>query len=144
MLVLTDDADLAERGMDVIGGGTDTPLMLVDVGRRGLTGAAAEDHLEAAGLTCNKNPVPRNASDPAGWTGLRFGVSAGTTRGFGTEEFRAIGGLVAEVIDDAARAPQVRAWVTDLCPRFPIYPNGWDQDDHRTGASGGHAVTARP
>ena len=114
-------AALMEGGIDVVGGGTDTPLMLIDVGRRGLTGGAAEEHLEAAGLTCNKNPVPGNVGDPARWTGLRFGVSAGTTRGFGTGEFRTIGGLIAEVIDDAARAPAARARVSNLCRRFPIY-----------------------
>ena len=123
-------ATLAEAGLHVVSGGTDTPLMLVDLRPRGLTGDVASEYLEQAGLTCNKNAVPFDEQPPAVTSGLRFGVSAGTTRGFRAAEFRAIGGMIARVLEAlaagpdeaAAAATKVRAEVHDLCRRFPIYP----------------------
>jgi len=123
-------AALQARGIDLVAGGTDTPLMLVDLRGLGLTGNVASDALERAGLTCNKNGVPGDPEPPQVTSGLRFGVSAGTTRGFGTEEFTAIGGFIADVLDGLAKAgagdngaveARVREDTRALCRRFPIY-----------------------
>jgi glycine hydroxymethyltransferase len=124
-------ATLIERGYDIVAGGTDTPLMLVDLRSRGLTGDVASTYLEAAGLTCNKNAVPFDEEPPTVTSGLRFGVSAGTTRGFGTAEFTTIGGLIADVLDGLADGgdgmeaveTSVRGQVRDLCRGFPVYPD---------------------
>ncbi|MDP6785951.1 MAG: serine hydroxymethyltransferase [Rhodospirillales bacterium] len=120
---------LTARHVDVVSGGTDTPLMLVDLRARRLTGDAASRCLEEAGLTCNKNAVPFDDQPPSVTSGLRFGVSAATTRGFGVAEFAAIGGLVADVLDgmagDAApgTAAEASQKVRALCRDFPIYPD---------------------
>ena len=122
-------ARLIERGLGVVGGGTDTPLMLVDLRSKGLTGEAASRSLEAAGLACNKNAVPGDPEPPQVTSGLRFGVSAGTTRGFGSAEFGAVGSMIADVLDGLARGgsdkaaaeTRVRRRVLALCRRFPIY-----------------------
>ena len=124
-------ATLMTRGLEVVSGGTDTALMLVDLGPRGLTGDVASRSLEAAGLTCNKNAVPFDSQKPSVTSGLRLAASAGTTRGFGTPEFRRIGDLVADVLDGLAASPDdngaaetaARAEVRELCRRFPIYPD---------------------
>ncbi len=120
---------LMDRGVDVVTGGTDTPLMLVDLRLKNLTGAAASVSLESAGLTCNKNGVPGDTQPPTVTSGLRFGVSAGTTRGFGTAEFEAIGNLIADVLeglagktaDQAQLEARVAAEVKAMTDRFPIY-----------------------
>jgi glycine hydroxymethyltransferase len=120
-------AVLVERGLDVVTGGTDTPIVLLDLRSRELTGAAASDLLEAAGLTANKNGVPGDTQPPTITSGLRLGSSAGTARGFGEEEFREIGHLIADVIDaaDTSVVTQVqgtvREHVTSLCASHPIY-----------------------
>ena len=120
-------AALMARRVDIVGGGADTPLMLADLRARGLTGDAASRALEAAGLTCNKNAVPFDEQPPTVTSGLRFGVAAATTRGFGTTEFAAIGALIADVLDELAdgreRASEVRRRVLALCHEFPIYPD---------------------
>ncbi|HKO09742.1 MAG TPA: serine hydroxymethyltransferase, partial [Alphaproteobacteria bacterium] len=121
---------LLRRGYDLVGGGTDTPLVLVDLRRQGLKGLAASESLERAGITCNKNAVPFDEEKPTVTSGIRLGVSAGTTRGFGMEEFRRIGNWIADVLDGLARAPaendivegKVYAEVKALTRRFPIYP----------------------
>ncbi|MFI5020854.1 MAG: serine hydroxymethyltransferase [Alphaproteobacteria bacterium] len=121
---------LERRGYDLVGGGTDTPLVLVDLRRQGLKGLAASESLERAGITCNKNAVPFDEEKPTVTSGIRLGVSAGTTRGFGMEEFRRIGNWIADVLDGLARAPaendvvesKVYAEVKALTRRFPIYP----------------------
>ncbi len=121
---------LLEHGVPVLTGGTDTPLMLVDLRRLHLTGAAASDSLERAGLTCNKNAVPGDTRPPTVTSGLRLGVSAGTARGFGTEEFAEIGRLIAAVIGalaaQSAELPTLekttRKRVRRLCRDFAIYP----------------------
>jgi len=135
MRVLANARSMAEtlmvRQVNVVSGGTDTPLMLVDLQRLGLTGARASDSLEAAGLTCNKNAVPGDPQPPTVTSGLRFGVSAGTTRGFGEAEFQTIGGLIADVLhsltenpdDNTAIEIEVREKVSALCREFPIYPD---------------------
>lgn len=121
---------LLELGFDLATGGTDTPLILVDVSSRHLTGEIAERALEAAGLTCNKNPFPLNDKHPSKWSGIRLGASACTTRGFNTDEFCMVGRLIGDVLDDVVVNPggseavrrAVLSQVKALCSRFPIYP----------------------
>lgn len=116
-------------GLDIVSGGTDTHLMLVDLRPKKLTGNVAEQALERAGLTCNKNGVPFDPEKPAVTSGVRLGTPAGTTRGFGPAEFREVGALIVEVLDGLAANPEaneaceaeVRARVGDLCTRFPVY-----------------------
>lgn len=125
-------ATLMDNGIDVVTGGTDTPLMLVDLRNLGLTGAEASESLERAGLTCNKNGVPGDTQPPTVTSGLRFGVSAGTTRGFRTAEFEAIGVMIADVLNGLAKGksdmPALEAatarQVTALTANFPIYEKG--------------------
>ncbi len=121
---------LMQRGIALVAGGTDTPLLVADLRPLGLTGAAASDGLEAAGLTCNKNAVPGDTQPPRITSGLRFGAAAGTTRGFREAEFRRIGEWIADLLHamaaagarDEARERAVRAEVLALCRAFPIYP----------------------
>ena len=123
-------ATLAASGVDIVSGGTDTHLMLVDLRPKKLTGKAAEAALERAHITCNKNGIPFDPEKPAITSGVRLGTPAGTTRGFGVAEFRLVGELIAEVLDALAASPEgnpkveeaVKARVLDLCARFPIYP----------------------
>ena len=120
---------LTERGVDLVTGGTDTPLMLVDLRAKALTGNVASDSLDAAGLTCNKNAVPFDPQPPTITSGLRLGVSSGTTRGFDVADFRAIGGLIADVLDGLAASPRARRGAEDealakvraLCRKHPVY-----------------------
>jgi len=123
-------ATLKERGADIISGGTDTHLALVDLRPLGITGRDADEALERAGITCNKNGVPNDPLPPVKTSGIRVGSPAGTTRGFGPAEFREIGHMVADVLDglrtkgeagDASVEAAVRGRVRDLCARFPIY-----------------------
>jgi glycine hydroxymethyltransferase len=121
---------LVKGGLAIVSGGTDTHLMLVDLRPKKLTGKAAEASLERAGLTCNKNGIPFDPEKPAITSGVRLGTPAGTTRGFGTAEFRDVGRLIIEVLDGLAKNPDdngavehaTRGKVGDLCRRFPIYP----------------------
>lgn len=119
---------LTERGYHVVSGGTDTALLLVDLRGTGLTGDVAADCLDRAGITCNKNAVPGDPEKPAVTSGLRFGTSAGTTRGFREGEFRRLGHWIAELLNalrdggDTAALESARcAEVRDLTARFPIY-----------------------
>ncbi|MFX4222443.1 MAG: serine hydroxymethyltransferase [Thalassobaculum sp.] len=122
---------LKNRGLDIVSGGTDSHLMLVDLRPKGLTGRDTEHALERAGITCNKNGVPFDPQKPMITSGVRLGTPAGTTRGFGVGEFRLVGELIGDVLDGLARNPegdgqieaQVRAKVEELCKRFPIYPD---------------------
>ena len=124
-------ATLNGRGFDIVSGGTDTHLMLVDLRSRDLTGKAAEESLGRAYLTCNKNGIPFDSQKPTITSGIRLGTPAGTTRGFGTREFRRVGELIADVLAGLAKRPDdnteaenaARAEVLDLCRRFPIYPS---------------------
>jgi glycine hydroxymethyltransferase len=124
---------LAAAGCAIVSGGTDTHLLLVDLRPLGLTGRAAEQALERAGMTCNKNGIPFDPEKPTVTSGIRLGSPAATTRGFGTAEFRQIGAWIAEVLRGLARDPGnpdgnagieagVREAVGALCARFPIYP----------------------
>jgi glycine hydroxymethyltransferase len=123
-------ATLAERGLAIVSGGTDTHLMLVDLRPKRLTGRAAEVALEHAGITCNKNGIPFDPEKPTVTSGIRLGSPAATTRGFGQAEFRHVGELIAEVLDGVAAngdrneaiEASVRAKVRELCARFPVYP----------------------
>jgi len=122
-------ATLLERGFDVVSGGTDTHLMLLDLRPKKLKGNVAEKSLERAGMTCNKNGVPFDPEKPTVTSGLRLGSPAATTRGFGVAEFRQIGEMIDTVLegliahpDDNTKAEQAaRAKVGELCRRFPIY-----------------------
>ena len=95
-------ARLIERGADIVSGGTDTHLMLVDLRPKNLTGKDAEAALERAGITCNKNGVPFDPQKPTITSGVRLGTPAGTTRGFGAKEFAQIGDLIGDVLDGMA------------------------------------------
>jgi len=93
-------ATLEMRGLGICSGGTDTHLVLVDLKPKGLLGHQAENYLEAADITCNKNPIPFDPLDPNKWSGLRLGTAAGTTRGMDTEMFALIGNLIADILQD--------------------------------------------
>jgi glycine hydroxymethyltransferase len=120
---------LIERGAAIVSGGTDTHLTLVDLRPKGLTGNITEVSLEHAGITCNKNGIPFDPQPPMITSGVRLGTPAGTTRGFGQDEFIQIGHLIGDVLDGLAANPddnkateaRVREKVRALCQAFPIY-----------------------
>jgi glycine hydroxymethyltransferase len=123
---------LKSAGFDLVSGGTDTHLILVDLRPKRVTGKRAEHHLEAANITCNKNGIPFDPEKPVTTSGIRLGSPACTTRGFGVAEFRKVGNLIAQVIEGiAANGPEgnslvegeVRKAVAELCEAFPIYPD---------------------
>ena len=125
-------ASLKETGLDIVSGGTDNHLMLVDLRPKNATGKRAEAALGRAHITCNKNGIPFDPEKPFVTSGVRLGTPAGTTRGFGTAEFTEIGQLISEVLDglkaansdegNAAVEAAVRSKVESLCGRFPLYP----------------------
>ncbi len=118
-------AELAARGYDLVSGGTDNHLMLVDLRNKGLTGKVAEHALDRAGITVNKNTVPRETQSPFVTSGIRIGTPALTTRGMREDEMRRIGALIDRVLlaaDDADVAATVRAEVRELTQAFPLYP----------------------
>ena len=121
---------LKSCGLDIVSGGTDTHLMLVDLRKKRLTGKVAEAALGRAHITCNKNGIPFDPEKPFVTSGIRLGTPAGTTRGFGIAEFRQVGTMIAEVLDalaqkgaeaDEAAEQSVREKVKRLVGRFPIY-----------------------
>jgi len=121
---------LMEQGCDIVTGGTDSHLMLVDLRPKRVTGKAAEASLERAHITANKNAIPFDPEKPAITSGIRLGTPAATTRGFGMAEFREIGMMIGEVLDglsrsndgsNAAAEQAVAARVLAMCARFPIY-----------------------
>lgn len=122
---------IIEGGYAITTNGTDNHLMLVDLRPKKLTGKAAEHALDRAGITCNKNGIPYDTEKPMITSGIRLGTPAGTTRGFGTGEFRQIGKLICRVLDGLAVNPNdnsmiessVRKEVNALCRQFPIYAN---------------------
>jgi glycine hydroxymethyltransferase len=122
-------ARLVERGFDMVSGGTDTHLMLVDMRPKGVKGNASEESLERANITANKNAIPFDPEKPMITSGLRLGTPAGTTRGFGIGEFQLIGDLISDVLEGLARNPddnsaaeaKARASVAELCAAYPIY-----------------------
>lgn len=121
---------LIKGGLDIVTGGTDSHIVLVDLRPKKLTGKAADLALEHAGITCNKNAVPFDPEKPMVTSGIRLGTPAGTTRGFGPSEWQEIGANILEVLDglakngsegNAAVEQAVRKKVKALCDRFPIY-----------------------
>ncbi|MEW6596101.1 MAG: serine hydroxymethyltransferase [Pseudomonadota bacterium] len=120
---------LVETGVDIVSGGTDSHLMLVDLRPKGVTGKATEASLERANITCNKNGIPFDTTPFTITSGVRLGSPAATSRGFGEAEFREVGHLIAEVVDGLARHGEdnsaaeaaVRGKVRHLVERFPIY-----------------------
>jgi glycine hydroxymethyltransferase len=121
---------LKSTGLEIVSGGTDNHLMLVDLRPKGLKGSVSEKALVRAGLTCNKNGIPYDPEKPFVTSGIRLGTPAGTTRGFGVAEFRQVGQLIAEVLDALAQSPDgaaplveasVKERVHTLTRRFPIY-----------------------
>ncbi|OOE45416.1 serine hydroxymethyltransferase [Salinivibrio kushneri] len=120
---------LQTRGCDIVTGGTDTHLMLVDLRPKGLKGNQAEQALERAGITCNKNGIPFDTEKPMITSGIRLGTPAGTSRGFGTQEFHQVGQWIGDVLDALVETPEgnaevearVRKEVQQLCARFPLY-----------------------
>ncbi len=120
---------LSTRGLDIVSGGTDTHLMLVDLRPKKLTGKAAEAALGRAFMTCNKNGIPFDPEKPTVTSGVRLGSPAATTRGFGVAEFREVGRMIADVLDGLAANPdnngavekRIGDEVVALCSRFPIY-----------------------
>ena len=122
---------LMKGGLDIVTGGTDSHLMLVDLRPKGVKGNATEKALGRAHITCNKNGIPFDTEKPTITSGVRLGTPAGTTRGFAEFEFRQIGNWIVEVVDglaangedgNAAVEAAVRAKVAALCAQFPIYP----------------------
>ena len=134
---------LSTRGLDIVSGGTDTHLMLVDLRPKGLTGKAAEAALGNANITCNKNGIPFDPEKPTVTSGVRLGSPAATTRGFGEQEFRQLGGMIADVLDglaangenNAAQEAKTQVQVLDLCGRFPVYQDldWWRRQGARAG-----------
>ncbi len=121
---------LKEEGLDLVSGGTDTHLMLVDLRPKNTFGNVTEKALKRAHITCNKNGIPFDPAKPMVTSGVRLGTPAGTTRGFGTAEFRAIGKMIGEVVNglqkngelgDGQVEARVKEEATALCRRFPIY-----------------------
>lgn len=125
-------ARLIKNGLDIVSGGTDNHLMLVDLRPKNATGKRAESALSRAHITCNKNGIPFDPEKPFVTSGVRLGTPAGTTRGFGEKEFDEIGELISEVLDglkaansdegNAAVEAHVREKVQALTERFPLYP----------------------
>ena len=123
---------LITGGLDIVTGGTDTHVMLVDLRPKGVKGNATETALGRANITCNKNGVPFDDEKPTITSGVRLGSPAGTTRGFGEAEFRQIGEWIIEVVDGLAEhggdnndvsEKRVKAAVKKLCANYPLYPN---------------------
>ncbi|AUH63567.1 serine hydroxymethyltransferase [Paracoccus zhejiangensis] len=123
---------LLRGGLDIVTGGTDTHVMLVDLRPKGVKGNATEKALGRANITCNKNGIPFDTEKPTITSGVRLGTPAGTTRGFTEAEFRQIAAWIIEVVDglaangeegNAAVEAKVKAEVTALCARFPLYPD---------------------
>ncbi len=120
---------LQARGCDIVTDGTDTHLMLVDLRPKGLKGNQTEEALERAGITCNKNGIPFDSEKPMVTSGIRLGTPAGTSRGFGSDEFKQIGEWIGDVLDGLVANPEdnseveqrVKQQVQKLCSRFPLY-----------------------
>ena len=119
---------LVNRGINVISGGTDNHIVLIDLRKNNISGKNCVEALERSGITCNKNGVPFDNSPPTITSGIRLGSSAPTTRGFGTREFRELGNLISDIIlgfkdQDSNKTIEhnVKNRVTQLCKKFPIY-----------------------
>jgi len=120
-------AGLDEEGFRIVSGGTDNHLMLVDLRPFGVTGKVAQEALDAAGITCNKNAIPNDPEKPFVTSGLRLGAASCTTAGMGPDEMREIAALIGQVlraVDDDAVASEVREQANRLCSKFTPYPEG--------------------
>jgi glycine hydroxymethyltransferase len=120
-------AALADEGFRIVSGGTDNHLMLVDLRPFGVTGKAAQEALDLAGITCNKNAIPNDPEKPFVTSGLRLGSASCTTAGMSPDEMREIARLMGQVlrtIDDTTVAAEVRENVNRLCSKFTPYPEG--------------------
>ena len=117
-------ATIASRGFRIVSGGTDTHLMLVDVDSKGINGKQAEQALDKAGITVNKNTIPFDRNPPMTPSGIRIGTPALTTRGMKEGEMEAIGGWITEVLDradDESVQKRIKKEVETLCEKFPLY-----------------------
>ncbi len=118
---------LKKRGLELVSGGTDTHLLLVDLRPKGLTGDVVAKTLESANITCNKNAIPFDPQPPKVTSGIRVGTPAGTTRGFGAKEFEQIGNWIGDIVDAMSEGnagetvAKVKQQVIALCSQFPIY-----------------------
>ena len=120
---------LLKREFNIVSGGTDTHLVLVDLSSKGIKGNDAEKWLERADMTCNKNSIPFDPEKPTITSGIRLGTPAGTTRGFGIIEFEKIGEIIADILDSFKLNPEdnseaelaAKEKVRFLCNHFPIY-----------------------
>ena len=118
---------LKKRGLELVSGGTDTHLLLVDLRPKGLTGDVVAKTLENANITCNKNAIPFDPQPPKVTSGIRVGTPAGTTRGFGAKEFEQIGNWIGDIVDAMSAGDadetvaKVKQQVIALCSQFPIY-----------------------
>ncbi|AIC27214.1 serine hydroxymethyltransferase 2 [Rhizobium etli bv. mimosae str. IE4771] len=118
---------LADRGVRIVSGGTDTHIVLLDLSSKGLLGKQAETLLAKANITSNKNPIPGDSPRPPEWVGMRLGSSAATTRGLKEEEFRVLGHVIADLIDaeTEGRTDEIvgtaRAKIAELTEKFPVY-----------------------
>jgi glycine hydroxymethyltransferase len=122
-------AELLARGYDLVTGGTDNHLLLLDLRSAALSGAEAEEALHKAGITVNKNAVPNDPRPPAVTSGIRIGTAAVTTRGLGEAEFRVLGGWICDALQrrgDEAALAKIRKQVADLCSSYPLYQNRSD------------------
>ena len=121
--------ELLKRGLNIVSGGTDTHVVLVDLRPKELTGNIAEDALERSGITCNKNGIPFDPEKPSVTSGIRLGTPAGTSRGFGEKEFILIANLISDVLDGLRKEKsfsdsvekEVKNKIKKLCYEFPIY-----------------------
>ncbi len=128
---------LKERGFDLVSGGTDTHLILVDLRSKGLTGNIAEQSLERAHMTCNKNSIPYDPEKPMITSGIRLGTPAGTTRGFTLNDFKDIGEMIGDVLDGLSNNKEensiiekvVKEKVIELCNKYPIYKFATAQEE---------------
>ena len=124
------------RGLNLVAGGTDTHLLLVDLRPKGLTGKDVAEVLETAHITCNKNAIPYDPQPPKVTSGIRVGTPAGTTRGFKEKEFEQIAGWICDIIDAMAagnaenKVAEVKAKVLELCAAFPIYQD-WNNAENK-------------
>src|SRR5678816_3185731 len=128
---------LSKAGFEIVSGGTDNHLMLVDLRNKGLTGKVAEKALDAAGITVNKNTVPKETQSPFVTSGIRIGTPAVTTRGMKEAEMQEIAGFIDRVLsapEDASVARAISAEVKELTARFPLYPNAFGARGAEIGA----------
>src|SRR3954454_25400162 len=120
-------AGLTDEGFRIVSGGTDNHLMLVDLRPFGVTGKVAQEALDRAGITCNKNAIPNDPDKPFVTSGLRLGGGARPPAGMGAAQMREVAALIGQVlraVDDGAVAADVREQANRLCSKFPPYPEG--------------------